>query len=551
MKLFTLIAVPLALMAQGYTLILTTKNGETIKYETEDIEKMEFESSAQTVTPLDAPTLQVTNQLTGVTITWNNVSNAVSYRQVLDNGAPVVNSSTTATFADLTPGTHTFSVIAIPSDSQYSESAPATATFEIKAPAEVKQVISVNSVTSTSIKAQILPITEPYYVGIVPRSKEYIPDDKLIAAVSSSSNKKALSTSGLNQTVQFDNLDPDTNYIIVAYPQASGAVSRYFTRTYIDLTPGTKGTLWAPGVDGKSGIIDVDKVGDLSRYGWQLYVDENSLSSTDIPSNTDGGMCWACTASGLIQWWLNDYKNKTGQDYPMKYPEAIPAQSKCYSTPIMDVMNDAFGWNEGASCHDAIKWFFAGYYDHPLIGTPSDPRNTNLVGAPHKPDYPYWKGGFLGMTYEEAQSYIVSNEEANDGYAWFDQNMYYSCAYSIPKTATADEAAEKFSKLNIDAFMQGPVYICFAKHAMSAWGVDYEILADGTPRITKIHYCENTIHSTNKINSLQDGIDGNIEYNQAKFPPHLVGKYLPLITNRIEGQYTLLNCNGLRGWQPK
>lgn len=553
MNLTALITLPLILLTQGYTLILTTKNGNTVEYQTDEIEKMEFVNNSQPGEyKLATPDVKVTTDGTNASFSWNKVENATSYRQQLDGEDPVVNNYTSASFMNLSVGTHIFSVTAVSSDSQYSDSNPGSVTFEIYVPvAETKQFISVNSVTSKTINTKIDAISEPHYIGIVPRSREFTPDADLIKAVNSNGTRKELPSSGSSQTITFDGLNPDTNYIIVAFSKDESEVMRYFTRTYIDLTPGTKGTVWAPGVDENSGFIDVNKVGDLGPYGWTLYVDETTITPGDIPSNDDSGHCWACTASGLIQWWLNDYKSKTGHDYPLRYPGAIPEKSKCYSTPIMDMMNDAFGWNEGASCHDAIKWFFAGYYDHPVVGNPTNPQYCNTVGAPHRPDYQYWKGGFLGMTFEEAQSYIVSNPEANDGFNWYNHNMYYSCSYSIPKDATADEAAAIFTNLNIDAFMQGPVNIHFSKHSMSAWGADYEVLADGTPRITRIRYCENAIHSSNVIDGLQAGNDGNIEYKPASYPSGLVGKNLPLIQNSIGGQYTLLNCNGLRGWQPK
>lgn len=551
MNFTSLIAIPLVLLTQGYILVLTTKSGNKIEYHTEDIDKIEFVgTSTPAENRLSSPQVTVTTEGTNVSINWNKVDHATSYRQVLDDNAPVENGYTSTSFMNLSLGSHTFTVTALSSDNNYAASDPTTVTFDIHfSQEESRQIISVSSVTSTTITAEFDPVSEPYYVGIVPRSREYIADDALIASVGSS--RRELPAGNITRTIVFDGLDPDTNYIIVAYPQASGDPIRYFSRTYIDLTPGSKGTLWAPGVDENSGFIDVDKVGDLGPYGWELYVDEATLSPGDIPSNDDSGLCWACTASGLIQWWLNDYKNKTGNDYPMRYTGAIPEQSKCYATPIMDVMNDAFGWNEGASCHDAIKWFFAGFYDHPLLGNPTDPRNCNTVGAPFRPDYEFWKGGFLGMTFEEAQGYIISNPQANDGYEWYNHNMFYSCSYSIPKDATAEEAARIFTDLNIDAFMQGPVYIAFARHAMSAWGADYEVLADGTPKITRIRYCENAIHSSNVIDGLQGGSDGNIQYKPAAYPAGLVGKNIPIIRNSIGGEYTLLNCNGLRGWQPK
>lgn len=551
MNLSSLIAIPLVLATQGYTLILSTKNGEKIKYETDDIEKIEFvENSEPEVTKLATPSVTVDTQGTSVSLSWNKVENATSYRQVLDGDSPVETSYTSTSFVNLSAGTHTFTVTALSTDVKYADSDPATVTFEISVPKPVsKQIISVNSVTSTTINAEIKAVSEPYYIGIVPRSREYVTDDVLIDAVNSNSTRREIAASNNTQSIVFDGLDADTNYIIVAFPKNSGDVIRYFTRTYIDLTPGNKGTLWAPGVDENSGFIDVNKVGDLGPYGWTLYVDEYTLSPGDIPSNDDSGLCWACTASGLIQWWLNDYKSKTGQDYPLRHDDAIPAQSKCYSTPVMDVMNDAFGWNEGASCHDAIKWFFAGFYDHPVLGNPTIPENCNTVGAPMRPDYKYWKGGFLGMSYEEAQSYIVCNAKANDGFEWYNHNKYYSLAYSYPKDATEAEAISVFADLNIDAFMQGPVYIEFSKHAMSAWGIDYEVQADGTPKITRIRYCENAIHSSNVIDGLQELPDGNIEYKVGSYPSSAVGKIIPHIRNSIGGQYSLLGCNGLRGWQ--
>lgn len=551
MKFTHLITIPLVILTQGYTLILTTKNGNKVEYEAENIEKIEFVDNSEPGTKLATPKVTVSNQGTNVTINWDKVENATSYRYVLDDEAPVVSKYTSASFVNMSPGSHTFSVTALSSDGNYAESNPATITFEVTPQQESKQIISVSSVDSNTINAEIKAVSEPYYIGIVPRSREYIADDALIDLVNKSNTRQELAAGSSAKSIKFEGLNPDTNYIIVAYPQNSGEVIRYFTRTYIDLTPGTKGTLWAPGVDENSGFVDVNKVGDLGPYGWTLYVDENTLAPGDIPSNDDSGHCWACTASGLIQWWLNDYKNKTGKDHPLRHPEAIAAKSKCYSTPIMDLMNDAFGWNEGASCHDAIKWFFAGYYNHPVVGNPSQPENCNTVGAPHRPDYPYWKGGFLSMSFEEAQGYIISNPKANDGYEWYNHNKYYSLAYSYPKDATEAEAISVFSKLNIDAFMEGPVYIEFSKHAMSAWGVDYEVLEDGTPKITRIRYCENAIHSSNVIDGLQPLPDGNIEYKPGTYPSSVVGKIVPHIRNSIGGQYTLLGCNGLRGWQLK
>lgn len=400
---------------------------------------------------------------------------------------------------------------------------------------------------STSIKVQVKSINDNYYIGIVPRSRNYQSDTELIAAVSASPSRKEVSPSSLIQSIRFDGLTPDTNYIIVAYPKAGGEVVRYYTRTYIDLTPGSRGILWAPGVDMNSGFIDVDKQGDLGRWGWDLYTYD--VAPGDTPTNDDSGMCWACTAAGMIQWWMNDYKSKTGKDYPVLYADAFHEQSKCYSTQIMDMIIDATGWSDGGSAMTTIAWFFAGLYDHPLYGSPSKAENCNILGAPFRPTYPYWKGGFMGMTWEEAMGYLITTAEASNGYDWYAHEVFYSPNYCVNSGMTQQESAEKFSKLNLEALMEGPTYISFASHAMSCWGAEYEVNNDGKPVITYLYYCENTNgFSSNVKGGLQKG---PVTYLKAVFPAHLSDRFTAHCNNFEGGNYPIVKCGGLKGWQIK
>lgn len=394
--------------------------------------------------------------------------------------------------------------------------------------------------TSTTIPYAVSDFSGDYYVGIIPRPAAAISDADLIAYINANPGptmRKRLS--GPVDDGCFTGLTPSAHYIVAAYPvNSTDRATRYFTRTYIDCTPGTRGSVFPFGVDSGSGFIDVDKVGQLDKYGWTGEKDKND----------DGNMCWACTASGLIQWWLNDYVSKTGHEYPFVNGDAIPTESKCYATPIMDLINNAFAYSElGGGCHQTIMWFFSGYYDHPFLGSPTNPDYVNLIGVPFRSGYRYWKGGFLGMTWEEGLKYLIYNEEANNGWEWYDHTMFYHSSYSIPKEMTADESARKFNLLTIDALLQGPFYICFAGHAMSCWGADYEIMPDGTPRIHNFYYCENAIHRTNVIGGYQMG---PVTYEDAVYPPHLAGKPLAHCANQIGGKYVILNQSGLRGWQP-
>lgn len=157
---------------------------------------------------------------------------------------------------------------------------------------------------------------------------------------------------------------------------------RFYTCTDIDRTPGTSGSIFPFGVSQTEGFYDVDK----------LTSGVNSYKSTWI---NDDVMCWACAYAGILQWWLDDYKIKTGQDWEMRHPDAFPEKSLCYSTPLMDVFMDACNNLPGAA--QDVLWFMSG-------------KDTNTIVNDEqwqfKESYKYWKGGFMGMTEKEAKSYF-------------------------------------------------------------------------------------------------------------------------------------------------
>lgn len=396
MNLITLSAIPLLMMAQAYTLVITEKDGKTTTIEADDIATMEFLQEEEGKDP-ETPDYPVTGDLT------------------LKSG----------------------------------------------------------EVTSSTVQALITADADmAYYVGIVPR-QEYMTDAQLINYVNTQSDAQRKELTGLGdreQEVFFSNLSANTNYIIVAYVASStDKALKSYVCTSVDLTPGTTGSVFPFAVSEEGGFYDVNKVGDKLR---------NYNSSW----TSDQDMCWACSCAGMLAWWLDDYKRKTGEDYPLT-PGVLPEKSACYSTPVMDIFLNAC--NNLAGSSDAIQWFMSGVEYNTMV---------NSEDWRFKESYPYWKGGFMGMSTDEMRKYILTNTHAHPSYATPDEYIYsYNVMFSIDADATVDESAKRFSEIFLDALKQGPSYLCFdGHHALTCWGADYKILEDGTPRITYLYIGENS-----------------------------------------------------------
>ena len=94
----------------------------------------EKEEGTTTTKRLSIPQVTATVGETEVSVSWEAVENAVSYEYTVDNGAAqnITTTSFTIAVADLSEGEHTVSVVALPEEgSEYNESRPGTATFEI------------------------------------------------------------------------------------------------------------------------------------------------------------------------------------------------------------------------------------------------------------------------------------------------------------------------------------------------------------------------------------------------------------------------------------
>ena len=218
--------------------------------------------------------------------------------------------------------------------------------------------------------------------------------------------------------------------------------------------PGTTGFVFPPGVDLNSGFVDVDKVGKLDKYGYQ---------------GTDEELCWGCSTAGMIQWWLNDYRRTTGSDYPLRIP--LPAESKCYSTPVMDVLAQAFYHDAGNPSY-VLQWFFT--------GMPNAVGSYNINGHPaFNASYTHVDGNFAGMTKEDYARYVSKQ-----------LNSYYLYSHLTEKEVKVKASADILGWLR-----EGPLYIDIngGNHALTCWGAKYTIDINGNPIITQIYFAENDL----------------------------------------------------------
>ena len=456
-----LAAVSMTVVAQDYTLKIHTKSGEVISVPTKDIDSMDFEDEADEGGQLPAPKVSFERVSdNSYTMKWTSVPNAASYMWKFDGATTSYTSDTSYTFKNLTEGTHTFSVKAIAEkNSKYTDSEYETISFRI-APATANMHFILEGYSHNSASVTLIPgASEFYSVAIMPTSAAT--SDAAIIEIMGNMDKDQVHKVTKQEIRDFADLTPETSYTVAAIPSdnANTVYSFSFTTEAIHVV-GSKGTVFPPGVSATAGFVDVDKVGDNNIYG------------------SDKELCWACVAAGMIQWWISDYKAGTGEDYPTVYP--IPAESKYYSTPVMDVISQAYTHQAG-DAPNTIKWFFVGN-EYPAESYQTNDQYTFQL------NYEYVNGGFMGMTQSE-----------------FNQFREYCSGVDLFKGLSGEGVKHAFSSKMLGWLSHGPVYVCLAgNHALCAWGADYTVEADGSKVITKLYIAENDVRSENMKNALQD-----------------------------------------------
>lgn len=455
-----LLALPLAMVADNYNMLIHKKSGEVITMSVDEVEKIDFEQivpSGQLSAPV--ATYEILSE-TSVKVSWNAVPGAKNYFWRFDSGMTSVTGETSYTFTNLAPGSHTFSVQARAAEgSDNTDSEFSTITFVLRnSTATADMYIFVQNFGHNSARVLFTPGKAEYYkVAVFPASGATT-DAELINLFN---NLPAGQISMIAEKGEktFTGLQPQTSYVVAAMASdnATKVYRRNFT-TEATPTPGATLKMFPPGVSMTSGFVDVDKVGDTD-YG------------------SDRELCWACVAASMMQWWLDQYKASAGTDYPYAIP--FPAQSKYYTTSVMDVISQGFTHQAG-SVPFALTWIFAGV-EYPESYFCNDLPQFNL-------DYEHVHGGFMGMTENESNLF---NESASvvDIFAGFNTAQV--------KVAFADRM--------LGWLRYGPVYLALGgNHALCAWGAEYTIQSNGEKLITKLFVTENDMRSGNAKNAIQE-----------------------------------------------
>lgn len=456
---------PVVVAAETYVLVISTKEGQKYEIETQTIDKMEIVERAPVITALATPVVRiVSNSADGLTALWERVEGAAHYAYSIDGADEATTADVSINLRSLGPGKHSLAVAAVPSveDKTLKRSETSTIDFDVAFKITIKQV----SVGREDAEFSFTPGYDniEYLAAVIPSSigtdVERIAKVRTLAAADGS-----LRHTG-STTVKFGNLTSGENYQVVAFEADSNAPTVY-TERFMTMSdsykPGASGTIFPPGVDQNGGFIDVDKVGSLTKYGY---------------SGSDDELCWACSTAGMIQWWLNDYKRATGEEYRLRI--ALPEKSQCYSTPVMDVLAQAFYHDAGNPTY-VMQWFFTGM-----------PQKISSYTVNNHPafnaDYEHVNGNFANFTKADYDKYISK-----------EQNSYY-----LYKDMTESEVKVRASADIIGWLKAGPVYLSINRgnHAITLWGVKYTVDINSNPIITQVYFAENDLLGGNIQNGL-------------------------------------------------
>lgn len=191
------------------------------------------------------------------------------------------------------------------------------------------------------------------------------------------------------------------------------------------------GLLFCKNVTPSSGWYDVNKVGNGMVNG-------------------DGLLCWAAASSNMLQWWLEDFKNK-GNVLPDKVPFGKGSK---YDLKIFDTFYDS--WENGMHATDyGIRWFMEGGGDRWTIS--GGPR-------PNKPGWVVDGGFFRGVLPAEKEKTFFESEYVRDYGAY--SNWEFVNGKLNP------DMHRDFSRLVIKLLSNGISALSIDSHELTLWGCE-------------------------------------------------------------------------------
>lgn len=209
-----------------------------------------------------------------------------------------------------------------------------------------------------------------------------------------------------------------------------------------------KSIVFAEGVSIESGWYDVNKVGK--------------------GENGDINMCWAASASNIIQWWQDLYVAKGGV-----LPEgAITGPGETYELALMEMFHDQWNNNKGGHVVEAVPWYFEGV-------------NYGENASPGSQAYPLegYEGGYFKSVWKDIYPHLY--HEYTYMFDWYtdlyagDFNNYY--LWGNGSGLSGEDRLRYFTQLVVDFIDRGVTSLTVAlssdlrtlHHATTVWG--YEI----------------------------------------------------------------------------
>ncbi len=282
--------------------------------------------------------------------------------------------------------------------------------------------------------------------------------------ISNSKTVDGTSTGSFTSTIT--GLTKNTTYYVRAYATNSIGTSYGEQKTFTTVANDSKSIVFAEGVTLTSGWYDVNKL---------------STSSGDI------NMCWAASASNIIQWWQDRYV-AAGNSLPSGAVTGPGTKEYDgvgkYNLALMELYRDLW-WNEkGGDPDHGIVWYFEGrnIQETASSGSHAQPNSSTSGGyfssvwnqiLPRI--YKYDKIVVSGVV----EYYDLISTEFNNYYIW-----------GGGSGLSGEDRLKKFSELVVEFIGRGPTSFCISLnsnggllHATTLWG--YEI-DNTTGMITKL-----------------------------------------------------------------
>lgn len=221
-----------------------------------------------------------------------------------------------------------------------------------------------------------------------------------------------------------------------------------------------KTILFAEGVTPTSGWYDVNKIG-------------NGQINNDI------NMCWAATASNIIQWWQDRYV-AAGNTLP---EGAISGPGEKYQLALMEMYHEQWDNSKGGDATHGVVWYFQGI-------------NVQLWASPGSCAQPKegYEGGYFKSVWNEILPHIyhdysqggfsdLISKEYNNYTNWYKDENWVD--YTNP------ERIARFSNF-VTTFMERGMCglgvstaanLSSAHHSVTLWGCEYD---NATGIVTKI-----------------------------------------------------------------